>query len=133
MVKFYLLLVILILTTGLSKAQVVDSSDNMMVTFIEDSPYYKGDLKKFIQNKIHYPESAKIDSIQGKVFVSFWIDTTGNAIDCKVIRGIRKDLNKEALRVAKLIKFEKPAMQRGKPVKVKYVIPIEFKLNDKKK
>ncbi len=87
----------------------------------------------FIQNKIHYPESAKMDSIQGKVFVTFWIDTTGNTINCKVIRGIRKDLDNEALRVAKLIKFEKPAMQRGKPVKVKYVIPIEFKLNDKKK
>lgn len=51
----------------------------------------------------------------------------------KVLTGIRKDLNDEALRVVKLVNFEKPAMQSGKPIKVKYTIPVVFKLTEEKK
>lgn len=49
----------------------------------------------------------------------------------EIIKGIREDLNNEALRVAKLINFDRPAMQRGKPIKVKYTVPVEFKLEKK--
>jgi len=131
MVRIYIILFILLLSISFSNAQTVDTNYNM-VTFIEDAPCYRGDLKKFIQGNIIYPKTAKIDSIEGIVIVSFWIDTIGDTHDYQVIKGIREDLNTEALRVAKLIKFEKPAKQRGQPISVKYTIPVEFKLIDKK-
>lgn len=127
MVKIYLISFLLLLLTNLSDAQTVDTTD-YIVNFIEDAPCFKGDLKKFIHRKMNYPCTAQKDSIEGKVIVSFWIDTTGTTFDHQVIKGIREDLNDEALRVAKMINFERPAMQRGKPIKVKYTVPVEFNL-----
>jgi len=66
-----------------------------------------------------------------RAFISFWIDTIGVTGNHEIIEGIRKDLNNEALRVAKLINFDRPAIQRGKPIKVKYTVPVEFKLEKK--
>ena len=48
----------------------------------------------------------------------------------KVIKGVREDLDNEALRVTTLIKFERPAFQRGKPIEVKYTVPVVFNLGD---
>ncbi|MCF6332159.1 MAG: energy transducer TonB [Draconibacterium sp.] len=134
MVRIYATLVVLLLLTGLSNAQTVDSTCNLLIMIIDDPPYFKGDLKEFIQGEISYPDNAQKDSIEGKVFVSFWIDTLGNTYSHQIIKGIQEELNNEALRVAKLIKFERPAMQRGKPIKMKFTVPIEFKLvNTEKK
>ena len=56
------------------------------------------------------------------------IDTVGNTFDHVVVRGIREDLDQEALRVARLIKYDAPAMQKDKPVIVKFVVPVDFSL-----
>jgi len=130
MVRIYITSLVLLLLTSLSYAQTVDSID-YMINFIEDAPCFKGDLKEFIQTEINYPCSAQKDSIEGKVIVSFWIDALGATCNHEIIKGIREDLNNEALRVAKLINFDRPAMQRGKPIKVKYTVPFEFKLEKK--
>lgn len=99
----------------------------------ESMPIFRGNLLEFIKNNIIYPTSALRDSIEGKIFVSFYVDTLGSTTGHEVINEIRNDLNQEALRVTRLIKFEKPAMQNGKPAKVKYTLPVEFKLSNAKK
>lgn len=86
---------------------------------------YKGDLIHFIQTNIQYPSSAVRDSVQGRVN----IDTVGNTFNHRILKdGIREDLNQEALRVTRLIKFETPAFQKDKPVVINYVVPVVFSL-----
>ena len=99
----------------------------------ESMPIFRGDLSEFIESNIIYPPSALNDSIEGKIFVSFYVDTMGNTINHSINNEIRNDLNEEALRVTRLIKFEKPAMQNGKPTMVKYTIPVEFNLSNVKR
>jgi protein TonB len=131
MVKFFIT-ISLVLIWYFSSAQRVDTlfHDNVMITYIEKPPLFSGNLKDFIRKQVRYPEEAQKDSLEGTVFISFWIDTLGITIDHQVIRGIRKDMDEEAIRIAKLIKFEKPATQRGKPIKVYFVVPVEFKLSN---
>ncbi len=120
------------LSLGNCFAQEKDSIEYIGGNIAEEMPLFNGNIYEFIQKNLIYPESAKFDSLQGVVFISFWIDTTGTTMDYEVVKGIRDDLNNEALRVTKLITFDKPAMQRGKPVKIKYTIPVMF-IPDKKK
>lgn len=111
-------------------SQKKDSCNISTITIIEEVPIFNGDLKKFIQHHINYPQKAKQDLLEGTVIIAYWVDSLGVTIDHKVIKGIREDLDEEALRVTKLIKYEKPAMQRGKPVKVRFIVPVEFKLSE---
>ncbi len=103
----------------------------------EDWPVFKrtgstnhsyGDVRAFIQSNLCYPFSALEDSIEGTVYVSYVVDTLGFTQKHTIAKGIRDDLNKEALRVAQLIKYEKPAMLKGKPILFYETIPIKFKL-----
>lgn len=87
-------------------------------------------MLRFITENIKYPKTAEKDKIEGKVFVEFWIDTAGFTREHKIIKGIRGDLDKEALRVAKLIKFDEPAKNQGKPVGICYTLPVSFSLSE---
>lgn len=88
----------------------------------------EGALFKFIQNEVKYPAEAKDAKIQGKVFVQFSVDTSGTIGNVKVLRGVHKLLDAEALRVvAKLPKW-KPGLIDGDPVNVSYSLPINFVL-----
>ena len=99
----------------------------------DDVPSTKKDLRKFIKKHMNYPPEALRDSLEGLVYVECIVDTLGFTINHKIIRGVRQDIDDEALRIARLIKFDKPALQRGKPVRVKYYFPIQFKLPKRKK
>ena len=132
MVRVYILTLLFLIANFIAKGQTVDSTESNMVTFIENAPFFKGDLKEFIQGKLDYPLSAKNDTIEGTIAISFKIDTSGFTSDHKVVKGIREDLDNEALRVAKLIKFEKPALQKGQPIEVKYTIAVVFDLKSSK-
>lgn len=111
-------------------SQIVYPNDTkgQLLTYVSESPLFKGDLNAFVMNHIQYPLSAQKDSIEGRVFVSFMIDTLGNTLGHVVVRGIREDLNQEALRVARLIKFDAPAQQKDKPIEIRFVIPVDFSL-----
>jgi len=132
MVKVFIL-TSLFLLANFAKGQTVDSTEINMITFIEEAPLFKGDLKEFIQSELDYPLSAKKDTIEGTIVISFKIDTSGLTINHKVAKGIREDLNNEALRVAKLIKFDRPALQKGRPIEVKYTVPVVFDLRHSQK
>lgn len=86
-------------------------------------------LRKFIQKSVKYPEVAKENGIQGKVFVQFVINGRGKVEQVKVVRGVDPSLDKEAVRIIEALPAWQPGKQRGKPVKVSYTVPINFKLS----
>ncbi len=80
-----------------------------------------------IQSKIKYPEEAKRNGVEGKVFIQAFIDETGNVVEAKIIKGVGHGLDEAALEAVKQTKFT-PGKQESKPVKVQVTIPIIFKL-----
>ncbi|MEL6772608.1 MAG: energy transducer TonB [Bacteroidota bacterium] len=80
-----------------------------------------------LQGCIRYPEMAKRAGIEGRVFVQFVVDERGNVVSPQVVRGIGGGTDDEALRCVRDLKF-RPGMQRGRPVKVQFSLPVTFRL-----
>ena len=85
-------------------------------------------LMQFLSKNIKYPTIAQENGTQGRVTVQFVVNKDGSIVDAKVIRGVDPYLDKEALRVIGTMPKWKPGMQRGKPVRVKYTVPVMFRL-----
>lgn len=82
-----------------------------------------------LQEKIRYPELARRAGIEGRVHIQFIVNEMGQIENPQVIRGIGGGCDEEALRVIKTAEFT-PGLQRGKPVRVQYSLPIFFKLRE---
>jgi len=93
---------------------------------VEKMPAIIGGLKG-IQERIKYPELAMRAHIEGRVFVQFIVNENGDVEDPVALRGIGGGCDEEALRVIRETKFS-PGMQRGRPVRVRYAVPIIFML-----
>ena len=100
--------------------------DDIYFVAVEEMPEPIGGLYA-IQSKIKYPEEAKRNGVEGKVFIQAFIDVTGNVVEAKVIKGVGHGLDEAALEAVKQTKFTS-GKQEGKPVKVQVTIPIIFKL-----
>lgn len=98
---------------------------------VEQMPELIGGLGG-IQKCIEYPEVALRAGLEGRVFVQFVVGKDGTVRDPQVVRGIGGGADEEAVRCIKQATFE-PGMQRGKPVAVRYVIPVNFRLRDASK
>lgn len=85
-------------------------------------------LTQFLSKNIKYPTIAQENGTQGRVTVQFVVNADGSIVDAKVIRGVDPYLDKEALRVINSMPKWKPGMQRGKAVRVKYTVPVMFRL-----
>ena len=85
-----------------------------------------------LQRNIVYPEIARLAGIEGRVTVQFVIDQRGNVINPVVVRGIGAGCDEAAIEAVKKARFT-PGMQRGRPVKVSYTLPITFRLNTSEK
>ncbi len=85
-------------------------------------------LSQFLKDQIKYPPKAAKERIQGRVEVAFWIDKSGKVHDVKVVESVDKDLDKEAVRVCKLLPDFIPATVNGEPVEVLFKLPIRFKI-----
>ena len=85
-------------------------------------------LMQFLSKNIKYPTIAQENGTQGRVTVQFVVNADGSIVDAKVIRGVDPYLDKEALRVINSMPKWKPGMQRGKAVRVKYTMPVMFRL-----
>ena len=106
---------------------------NGVYQIVEKMPEFPGGEKAlldYISENIVYPQSAKDKNISGRVFVSFVIKKDGSVSDVKVMRGIDEECDAEAIRVVKSMPKWKPGMDDGKPVKVSYMLPVNFKLTD---
>ena len=85
-------------------------------------------LYKYLAENIHYPEQAKTEGIEGKVYIRFIVMNNGDIVNVEVTRGIGGGCDEEAIRVVKSMPKWIPATYEGKFVNVQYVIPINFKL-----
>ena len=128
---YYLLFVAFFGSCAQVYAQTPEKNDNVVFTIVEHMPEFPGGdeaMAKFLQKNIVYPESVMKANIQGKVYLSFVVDEKGNVRDAKILRGVHELLDAEALRVINLMPRWKPGTQGGRPVRVQFNLPIDFKL-----
>lgn len=100
---------------------------------IQEQPSFPGgdaEMLRFLTNNIKYPQQEKEMNISGKVFITFVIDKDGSVTETEVYKSLKGGPNcdREAMRVVKMMPKWSPGKQNGKPVKVRYILPIHFKL-----
>ena len=97
----------------------------------EEMPEFPGGMREcmnFLGKNVKYPATAQEKGIQGRVIVQFVVNRDGSIVEPKVVRGVDPDLDKEALRVISIMPKWKPGKQKGEAVRVKYTIPVMFRL-----
>ena len=106
--------------------------EDIPVAIVEEKPKFMGggeeEFVKWVGKNMTYPEIAKENNIQGRVFCSFVVTPEGKVVDVKVLRGVDSSLDKEAVRVISMSPKWTPGKQRNKPVRVRYNIPVVFQL-----
>ncbi len=134
MVRIYILTILLFSTLSVY-SQENDSFLNKYASYsaFDITPQFNGDLDKFIKDNLVYPPAAIKEKLEGNVLISFWINIDGTTSGYLVEKGSKDFFNIEALRVAKLINFTKPAYSNDKPIRIKYYYTFRFKLPNKKK
>ena len=108
---------------------IVDDSEVFVV--VEDQPEFPGGnaaMMKFLSDNIKYPKSAQDNGIQGRVIVNFVVEKDGSLSDVQIVRGEDPALDKEAVRVIEAMPKWKPGTQRGETVRVRYTLPVVFRL-----
>ncbi|MFU8813336.1 MAG: energy transducer TonB [Balneolaceae bacterium] len=104
-----------------------DDEEEVFVV-VEQMPEIIGGIEA-IQRNVRYPEMARRAGIEGRVIVQFVVDEQGRVVDPVVVRGIGGGADEEALRAVQAAEF-RPGMQRGRPVKVQFSVPVIFRLQN---
>jgi len=114
------------------EAPVEEEEEEVVFVVVESMPEFPGGqqaLFKYLSENVKYPVIAQENGIQGRVICQFVVNKDGSIVDVEVVRsGGDPSLDKEAIRVIKTMPKWKPGKQRGKPVRVKYTVPVNFKL-----
>ena len=109
-----------------------EEEEEVVFVVVESMPEFPGGqqaLFKYINENVKYPVIAQENGIQGRVICQFVVNKDGSIVDIEVVRsGGDPSLDKEAIRVIKSMPKWKPGKQRGKPVRVKFTLPVNFKL-----
>lgn len=108
-----------------------DVQEQPIFTVVEDKPSFpggEGALMKYLATHIQYPALAKESGIQGRVYISFVVEPNGKIDHVKVLRGIGGGCDEEAVKVVKSMPRWNPGKQRGKPVRVAFTLPVNFRL-----
>ena len=122
-----------IVTSEDNSVQVLEGENDTIYNTVDQMPEFPGGeqaLMEFIAKSVVYPEEAKEKNISGRVFVSFVIEKDGSVNEVKVLRGIGGGCDEEAVRVIKSMPKWQPGKMKGKPVRVSYQIPFNFKLDN---
>lgn len=122
---------IMVVGYGSSNSDNQSNSSNQVFTMVEKMPGFPGGqsaLISFLSKTIQYPKEAQEKGIQGVVVCSFIVEKDGSLSDVTVIRGLDPALDKEALRVIGEMPKWTPGTQRGQAVRVKYTVPLTFRL-----
>ena len=107
-------------------------NENPVFQVVEEMPEFPGGMGeclKFLGKNIKYPVESQQAGVQGKVIVQFVVEKDGSISNPKVVRSIDPDLDGEAIRVISIMPKWKPGMQRGQSVRVKYTVPVTFRLD----
>ncbi|HKL14783.1 MAG TPA: energy transducer TonB [Balneolaceae bacterium] len=105
-----------------------EESEEKIFEVVEQMPQLIGGMAS-IQNNIDYPEIARRAGIEGRVYVQFVVNERGDVEDPRVVRGIGGGADEEALRAVSQAKF-RPGLQRGRPVSVRFTVPVVFRLQN---
>ncbi len=127
-------------TFSCSENNVTDFNNNRKTVMADDSVYSvtevppqfpggMGKLMEYLASNIKYPQEANENKIEGKVYLSFIVEPDGSISNVKVLKGIGYGCDKEAARVLKQIPKWSPGKDKGEAVRVKFNIPIRFKLH----
>ncbi len=112
--------------------QVEEEEEEVVFVIVETMPEFPGGqqaLFKYLSENVKYPAIAQENGIQGRVICQFVVNKDGAIVDVEVVRsGGDPSLDKEAVRVIKSMPKWKPGKQRGKAVRVKYTVPVNFRL-----
>ena len=130
---FFLILGFATLTTA--RAQNTDTPCGKVFQVVEQMPQFPGGqaaMMKFIADSLRYPSVACENRIEGRVVVQFVVDCEGNILNPLVVWSVDPLLDREAIRLVKLMPKWTPGTQNGKPVNVIGLVPVIFKLHEEK-
>lgn len=114
-----------------ASAPIQEEDEQVVFQVVEKMPSFPGGdvaLFKFLGDNVKYPVIAQENGVQGRVICQFVVNKDGSIVDVEVVRSVDPSLDKEAIRVIKSMPKWSPGQQRGKPVRVKYTLPVNFKL-----
>ena len=100
-------------------------------TVVEQQPEFPGgttEMYRYLAKNIKYPSAASRANVSGRVFMTFVVNTDGSIQDVQVMKGLGFGCDEEATRVVKSMPKWKPGRQSGRPVRVKFNLPINFQL-----
>jgi len=127
--KVALMMLVLLFSFMTSTAQT--KKNDMVFDVVEVMPQFPGGqiaMLQYLMKNIKYPEQVVKEGIQGRVTVSFIVEKDGSISDVKPVLSVHPLLNKEAVRVVKSMPKWTPGKQNGKPVRVRFNLPVMFKL-----
>ena len=105
--------------------------ETKIFTVVEQMPLFPGGdaaLMGYLRDNIHYPTVAAENGVQGRVVVGFVVERDGSITDVNVLRSVDPSLDREAMRVVKAMPKWTPGKQNGSAVRVKYQVPVTFRL-----
>ncbi|KAA6351317.1 hypothetical protein EZS27_001280 [termite gut metagenome] len=108
-----------------------EPEEQVIFEVVENMPEFPGgmsELMQYFSKNIKYPTIAQENGTQGRVIVQFVVNRDGSIVDPVVVRSVDPYLDREALRVIMAMPKWKPGMQRGKSVRVKFTVPVQFRL-----
>jgi protein TonB len=136
--KTIALLVFIAVTTSSAFAQAEIAYNSVVTENVKSTesskmlaPAFKGGneaLAEFMGVNLKYPELAKRQGVEGTVILAYTITKNGEIKDIKVVQSVNKELDNEAVRLAKTMPQWTPAMQDGKARDIKYQLPVKFEL-----
>ncbi|MBO8447362.1 MAG: TonB family protein [Bacteroidetes bacterium] len=112
-------------------APVEEEEEQQIFVVVEKMPEFPGGeeaMRRYLARNIRYPLIAQENGIQGRVICQFVVNADGKIVDVQVVRGVEASLDAEAVRVIQSMPSWTPGKQGGKSVRVKYTLPIRFKL-----
>ena len=119
------------LTTVSAQKTVVAKKNQKVFDVVEQMPEYPGGqaaLFEYLSKNIKYPADAEKKKVEGKVFVTFVVDSDGKITDVSLLKKVFPSLDAEAIRVISAMPNWIPGKQKGQAVRVKYTVPIMFRL-----
>ncbi|MBL0095291.1 MAG: energy transducer TonB [Bacteroidetes bacterium] len=127
-----LLILILPLQSFSQRLPEKDPKNEKVFISVEKMPEFPGGkeaMNDFIVKELNYPVGAKESGIEGKVYLSFIVNSKGKVGEVEVLRGVHPELDKEAIRIVKAMPDWMPGSQDDVPVDVRLTLPFYFKLN----
>ena len=117
--------------TAYAQKTVVSQTNQKVFDTVEQMPEYPGGMQamiEFLQTNMKYPEDAEKQKVEGRVMVQFVVETDGSVSDVHVAKQVFPSLDAEAIRVVKAMPNWTPGKEKGRVVRVKYLLPIVFRM-----